>query len=163
MRGGFGEQSCYGSKRVGRTFKLRRKSMEGTCPGKSVGGILRRDGKIYLIDRRFEPLGWACPAGHVEKGKTPHEMIAIEFGEEIGLSARSARLVYEEMLTWNNCHRSKDKGHYWYVFEMEDPGGEPIPDAHEAKGGGWFAPDEIEHLHLEPAWRHFFEKLGIIV
>ena len=132
------------------------------CPGKSVGGILRRKGEIYLIDRKFEPYGWACPAGHLEEGKTPEEMIEIEFGEEIGLGAKPSRLLISETIPWNNCWRSEGGGHEWHVFEMEDPGGDPIADPHEARGGGWFKPRELEEMELEKVWRHFFEKLEII-
>lgn len=132
------------------------------CPGKSVGGILRRNGEIYLINRRFEPLGWACPAGHLEQGQSPEEMVRIEFVEEIHVATSPRLLLLEEFIPWNNCWRSSELGHYWYVFEMEGQEAEPSADPHEAKGGGWFSPGEIGHLELEPVWRHFFEKLGII-
>lgn len=136
--------------------------MKKACPRKSVGGILKRDGEIYLIDRRHEPLGWACPSGHLDEGKTPEEMIGIEFNEEIGLRACASLFLVEEMLSWNNCWRSNGEGHYWYVFAMDDPGGEPVLDPREARGGGWFKPEEIQHLELEPAWRYWLEKLGYI-
>lgn len=135
----------------------------GNCPGKSVGGILKRDGEIYLIDRRFEPLGWACPAGHLEEGENPAEATEREFGEEIGLRVPSGKLLLDEMVEWNHCWKSeKGQGHYWRVFEMKDPGGQPVPNPEECKGGGWFTPEEIQHLVLEPVWRYFFEKLEII-
>ena len=132
------------------------------CPRKSVGGILRRDGKIYLIDRKYEPLGWASPAGHLEEGESPAEATEREFSEEIRLQVHSGKLLVDEMVEWNNCWKSEGEGHYWYVFEMEDPGGEPVPNPEECKGGGWFAPEEFEHLTLEPVWRYWFEKLEYI-
>ncbi len=132
------------------------------CPNKSVGGILRRNSEIYLIDRRFAPTGWACPAGHLEEGEDPAEATEREFSEEIGLQVHSGKLLLEEMVDWNNCWKSEGHGHYWHVFEMKDLGGEPVPNPEEAKDGGWFSPEEIQHLELEPVWRYFFEKLGII-
>jgi len=136
--------------------------MSERCPGKSVGGILERNGEIYLIDRRHEPLGWACPSGHLDEGKTPEDMINIEFNEEIELDATASQLLHEEMVYWNNCWRSNGEGHYWYVFAMNDPGGEPRPDPREAKGGGWFSPQEIQNLELEPVWRKWLEDLSYI-
>jgi len=133
------------------------------CTGKSVGGILQRDGEFYLIDRKYAPLGWACPAGHLEGGEEPEKATEREFSEEIGLAVHSGKLLVDEMVEWNQCWKSEEgQGHYWCVFEMKDPGGEPVPNPEECKGGGWFSPEEIERLELEPVWRYFFEKLGII-
>ena len=145
-----------------RTLQVIVNNME-KCTNESVGGILERNNKVYLIDRRFEPHGWACPAGHLDEGETPEEMVAIEFEEEIGLKAIPAELLLEEMIPWDNCWRSKGEGHYWHVFRMNDPDGEPVPDPKEAKSGGWFSREELQNLNLQEAWRYFFKKLGYII
>lgn len=132
------------------------------CSGKSAGGILQRDGKIYLIDRKFEPLGWAGIAGHVETSENPAQCISRECSEETGLIVETGNLLIEEAVPWNNCWKSTG-GHYWHVFALHDTTRlQPTPNPEEAKGGGWFSPEEIQHLQLEPVWRYFFEKLGII-
>lgn len=136
--------------------------MSDACSGKSSGGILKRNGEFYLIDRKFEPFGWAGFAGHVEPGENPKDTAEREALEEIHLPLSVHHLLFSEKVLWNYCWKSKDAGHYWDLFAMNDPGGDPIPNSEEAKGGGWFKPEEIQHLELEPVWRYFFEKLEII-
>ena len=138
--------------------------MKELCPRKSVGAIIERGGKILLIDRVYPPLGWACPAGHVDEGKTPQDMLEIEVAEEVGLKVTSSELVFQEMIAWNNCWRNNDEGHYWYVYKAEAEGEVIInnSDHKEAEGYGWFKPREIQHLDLEPVWRYFLEELGYI-
>lgn len=135
--------------------------MSNLCPRKSVGAIIEKDGEFLLIDRVNIPHGWAGVAGHVDDGKTPEEMIGIEVEEEVGLKIISAELVLEEMVTWNNCWRSNDEGHYWYVFEVE-AGGQIKIEEEEVRGFGWFTREEMQYLELEPVWRYWFEKLGYI-
>lgn len=134
------------------------------CSNKSVGAVIKRSGKILLIDRVNEPLGWACPAGHVDAGKTPEEMVSVEVKEEVGLTVRSSELALEETVSWNNCWRSNDNGHHWRVYEIEAEGEVILnnSDHKEANGYGWFSPEEIQHLNLEPVWRYWLEKLDYI-
>ena len=138
------------------------------CPRKSVGAFIEKveDGvlKILLIDRVNEPHGWAGVAGHLDEGKTPEGMILIEIGEEVGLQGfEESAPVHEEMVPWNYCWRNKTDGHYWYLFKLrQEKYGEISIESDEVKGFGWFTPREIEHLNLEPVWRHWFLKLGYI-
>ena len=142
-----------------------------TCIGKSVGAIIRnKAGEILMIDRVHEPFGWACPAGHVEEDKGFKEpfrgSLDMEVSEEVGLKVLSAEMVLEETVSWNNCRRSTE-GHHWRVYEVLEVGEyEEISINNagyiEARGYGWFKPEELEHLELEPVWRYFLEKLGYI-
>lgn len=51
-----------------------------------------------LVERRFEPLGWAIPGGLVEDGETVEQTVRREMKEETGLELADPRLfgVYSE-------------------------------------------------------------------
>ena len=133
------------------------------CTNRSVGAIIRRDGKFLLIDRVNPPYGWAAVAGHIEEGQTPEEALKAEVREEVKLRVVSYELVIEEMVPWNNCRRSNEEGHYWYVYEVEVGESDEIKsEEHEVKEFGWFTPEEMKDRELEPVWRQWFKMLGYI-
>jgi 8-oxo-dGTP diphosphatase len=72
-------------------------------PYLAVDGVVRlwegeRFKGIVLIERRYEPLGYALPGGFVEVGETVEEAVLREVKEETGLDARIVKLlgVYSE-------------------------------------------------------------------
>ncbi len=76
---------------------------EPRTPHLAVDGLVRLwDGDrlrgIVLIERRFEPLGYALPGGFVEVGETVEGAILREIKEETGLDASIVKLlgVYSE-------------------------------------------------------------------
>jgi ADP-ribose pyrophosphatase YjhB (NUDIX family) len=143
--------------------------MSEKCSGKSVGGI-REDGwgNILMIYRRYEPRGWACPAGHIEEGEHVQGALIKEFNEEVGLKVVGMEQLFHENVPWNNCHRSGGYGHEWWVFkafclgEVQVGEEETVIDSKTGKSWGWFSREEIQRLELEPVWRYWFEKLGYI-
>ena len=143
--------------------------MSERCPGKSVGGIYEKNGRILMIYRKYEPHGWACPAGHIEEGDHVEYTLIKEFKEEVKLKVIGMeQLIGGEDVPWNNCHRSEDAGHKWWVFkafclgEVEVDEEEAAIDPKIGKRWGWFTWKEIETMELEPVWRHWFEDLGYI-
>jgi 8-oxo-dGTP diphosphatase len=57
-----------------------------------VAGILERDGKILICQRRADqvhPLKWEFPGGKVEAGEAPVSALVRELEEELGIEARS--------------------------------------------------------------------------
>ena len=134
------------------------------CSNRVIGAIIRRDGKFLLIDRVNPPYGWAAVAGHIEEGQTPEEALMAEVHEEVGLKVISYELVIEpEKVPWNNCRGSNKEGHNWRVFEVEVDWSDDIQaEEHEVKEFGWFTPEEMKNMELEPVWRQWFKRLGYI-
>jgi 8-oxo-dGTP diphosphatase len=76
---------------------------EPKTPYLAVDGVVRLwDGErfkgIVLIERRYEPLGYALPGGFVEVGETVEKAVLREVKEETGLDAQIVKLlgVYSE-------------------------------------------------------------------
>jgi 8-oxo-dGTP diphosphatase len=79
------------------------KMFEPKTPYLAVDGVVRlwegeRFKGIVLIERRYEPLGYALPGGFVEVGETLEEAVLREVKEETGLDAQIVKLlgVYSE-------------------------------------------------------------------
>lgn len=131
----------------------------------SVGAVIERDGKYLLIDRRYEPLGFAGLAGHIDEGEDdPAKAMAREVSEESGLKVEKYRLLFDEEVSGNSCHRGIDI-HYWYLYYCE-ASGEAVWNKEEEKSMGWYAAEQIKEMQkngkLEPVWEHWFKKLGVI-
>jgi 8-oxo-dGTP diphosphatase len=76
---------------------------EPKTPYLAVDGVVRlwegeRFKGIVLVERRYEPLGYALPGGFVEVGETVEKAILREVKEETGLDAQIVKLlgVYSE-------------------------------------------------------------------
>jgi 8-oxo-dGTP diphosphatase len=77
--------------------------LEPKTPYLAVDGVVRlwegeRFKGIVLIERRYEPLGYALPGGFVEVGETVEKAVLREVKEETGLDAQIVKLlgVYSE-------------------------------------------------------------------
>lgn len=127
---------------------------------RSVGAIIRKNGKILMLDRINPPFGWACPAGHVEEGESPEDAIKREVLEEVRIVVKDFKLVAHEFIPWNEC-KNGVKGHDFFIYEIMDWDGN-VKINYESKNIGWFIPEEIKKMKLEETWRYFIEKLKII-
>ena len=135
-------------------------SRTGKATCRSAGMIVRHKGKILMLDRRKGVLGWACPAGHVEDGEYFFDCLLRELEEETGLKVSGASCVL--MADINNACKRGATAHYWEVYEcsVDDPTVRLMePDKHN--GIGWFTPDQLLALELEPVWKAIFRRLGI--
>jgi 8-oxo-dGTP pyrophosphatase MutT (NUDIX family) len=125
----------------------------------SVGALIEKDGKFLLIDRVQPPLGFAAIAGHVDVNEDDVAALSREVLEESGLSVKSFELLAEEELDWNTCSKGIAV-HYWKVFKCVVSGS--VRKNSEAKSIGWYSREELRHLALEPVWKYWFGKLGIL-
>lgn len=128
---------------------------------KGAGAIIKNEkGEILMLERMKFPFGWACPAGHMEKGETQANCMVREVKEETGIEVRKHKMLIHEFVEWNECSRGV-KGHDWTVFEILDWEGEVVANK-ESRNMKWVSVDEIKKLKLEPVWKYWFEKLKII-
>ncbi len=134
----------------------------------SVGMVVRAPtGKILLLDRlkgiyggvdspnsECDPgLGYACPAGHIEKDEHPFYAGLRELEEETGINKalKSASIVLEFWAS-NPCRKAKN--HHWYIMLIEtdrELGAVMEPTKHASLT--WTDPDVAICFDLEPAWR----------
>lgn len=127
---------------------------------KKQGGQIKIHKEILMINRKKIPLGWACPAGHIDKGESSIEALEREVKEETGLEIVKAQLITKDFLPWNNCSHGIT-GHYWYVYICKTKGKLKI-DSAEAKEWKWIDKSNLNKLNLEPAWEYWFKLLNSI-
>lgn len=135
-------------------------SSKGAPMHYSVGALIKKDNKYLLIDRATPPFGFAGPAGHINEGEDVAEALKRETKEETGLKIEDCKLLFEEELDWNWCSAGIQV-HYWYLYECK-AAGKFSRDVRETKSIGWYSVEEIKKLKLEPVWRYWFEKLGVL-
>lgn len=125
----------------------------------SVGALIEKNSRYLLIDRANYPFGFAGIAGHIDPGETPEQALVREVKEEGNIDITRHKLLFHETLNHNECSRGV-KIHEWYVFRCESQDEPRINE--ESKSIGWYTPEEIQKLPLEPAWEYWFKKLGIL-
>jgi len=123
--------------------------------------IKNRAGNILMLDRKNVPLGWACPAGHVEMGESMERALVRETKEETNLDIIKHKLLFHEFVSNNRCVKGH-VAHDWYVYEIGEWQGKIKIDDEEENQLVWQSLKTIKSLKLEPIWRHWFSKLRII-
>lgn len=132
----------------------------------SVGAIITNgDGMILMIDRNKTPFGWACPAGHVDDGELPIDAVAREVEEETGLTVTEItdmRCTIQDSLEMPQDLCSRGIGtHLWSIYSVKTEG-TLVMKEDEVKAIMWVTPEYLPTTNLEPAWRYWLEKFGII-
>ena len=117
---------------------------EKACDNTSVGMIIRKDGKLLLIERKKPPYGFAPPAGHVDDHGSYEQAAKDEVEEEVGLNVKNLRLIAEGKRE-NYCRRKGGTWHYWKLYEAEVEG-ELKRSEDETKQAGWYLPEQVEEL-----------------
>lgn len=155
--------------------------MSKICDHTSVGMIVRKDGKLLLIERAKKPFGFAVPAGHVDGDDTFEVAAARELKEEVGLETVEIKLLTEGRRE-NPCRRLDGTWHYWKIFQIETKG-EIERSEDETKRANWYSLEKIKELAkktekyikkeiseeeweinpgLEPIMYEFFKEIKII-
>jgi len=62
-------------------------------PRLTVDVVVRKDDKILLVERKYEPYGWALPGGFVDYGERVEEAAVRELLEETGIHADSIEML----------------------------------------------------------------------
>ena len=126
----------------------------------SAGALIKADGKYLIIHRTVPPICFAGVAGHIDEGEFPLQAVIREVHEETGATLVHPILQLEEFVPWNWCNKGIT-GHYWHLFTGQIIG-QIFKNTQEASSIGWYTPDQIKQLYLEPVWKYWFEKLKII-
>jgi ADP-ribose pyrophosphatase YjhB (NUDIX family) len=116
-----------------------------SCNNTSVGVLVRREGKLLLIERRNKPYGWAPPAGHVDNGESFHDAAIRELKEEVDLCSLQLRLLLWRQKFENQCRRPGGDWHQWSVFEAT-AAGTPARSLSETRAMRWVTSLELEEL-----------------
>ncbi len=140
-------------------------SSDGRLMHYSVGAIVtdKETGDILLFDRRFEPFGFACMAGHIDENESdanPETVLRREGLEELGTELLDVEFICEEEMLNNTCWKAPT--HYWHLYRAHVDRSKVKVDDHEAKSWRWYSPGEVGTLTLEPVWREWFLMEGII-
>lgn len=155
--------------------------MSKICDHTSVGMIVKKDGKILLIERAKFPKGFACPAGHVDSDPDYETSARRELKEEVGLDATDLKLLIDKREE-NPCRREGGTWHHWKIYEVL-ANGDVERSENETKKAGWYSMEEIKALGekterylkgempeeewnanpgLEPVWMEWFKELKIL-
>ena len=117
----------------------------------AVVAVITKGDKVLLVER--VPTGhWAPVSGSVEPGESQEAAVAREAMEEVGLTVRPVRKV------WENISAS---GHYilhWWLAEYV--AGDLVLQASEVSDARWLAPGEV--CRLESTYegdREFYAQL----
>jgi ADP-ribose pyrophosphatase YjhB (NUDIX family) len=151
------------------------------CDHTSVGILVKRTGRLLLIERRRPPFGYAPPAGHVDGRPSFHAAAAAELFEEVGLKAATLTLIAEGRRD-NRCRRPGGSWHFWKIYRAVALG-RVKPSRDEVKRASWCSKKELESLAdrarrykaggideenwkqfpgLEPVWLDWLEIAGEI-
>ncbi len=122
----------------------------------AVDIIVEIDGKLLLIERRHEPLGWALPGGFVDVGESPAHAAVREAKEETSLDVELGAQLH--------CYGAPERdprGHCVSIVFCARRLGDTAPKAaDDARAIALFSWDDLPKLAFDHAtilsdYRHF--------
>jgi 8-oxo-dGTP diphosphatase len=120
----------------------------------AIVSVITRGDKILLIERAPTVRGsgyWAPVSGKVEPGESQESAVVRESMEEVGLTVRPVRKVWENITT-SGTYRL----HWWLA---EYVGGELVLDKREVSDARWVTVEEISAFKIFEGDREFYEKV----
>ncbi|CAG0907718.1 unnamed protein product [Cyprideis torosa] len=118
---------------------MRKAQNAGMRPSEGRPSGRNRRGKVVLIERRYEPLGWALPGGFVDVGERLESAAVREAKEEISLEV--------ELVCLLGCYSDPERdarGHTVSAVFIGDAQGKPVA-ADDAKTIALVEPDDQSH------------------
>jgi 8-oxo-dGTP diphosphatase len=116
--------------------------------------VIMKGDKILLIERAPRGLYsgyWAPVSGKVEPEESQEVAVIRESMEEVGLTVRPVRKV------WENISTSETYRLHWWLAEYI--GGELTLDKREASDARWLKVDEISGMKIFEGDREFYERV----
>src|SRR3989344_4462591 len=98
--------------------------------------------------------------GHVDEKELPEEALCREVQEEAGVTVEKYKLLLEKEIDGVTCSRGIGV-HYWYIYSCTISG-TITTNTREVKSFGWFTPNEIKKLPLEPSFAYLLKAIRII-
>lgn len=123
-----------------------RMAKEYKNPALTVDGILIRNGRILLIERKNEPYKdcWALPGGFVNYGEATETAVLREVNEETGLQSELEQLIG----VYSDPNRDP-RGHVVSIaYLLKDKGGNP-KGGDDAKKARWWDIDALPKLAFD--------------
>ncbi len=121
----------------------------------AVVAVITKGNKVLLIQRAPSVRGagyWAPVSGEVEPGESQEVAVVREAKEEVGLTVRPLRKVWE-----NISSRGTFRLHWWLA---EYAGGELVLEKREVSDARWLTADEICGLDSTfEGDREFYQKV----
>jgi NADH pyrophosphatase NudC (nudix superfamily) len=120
----------------------------------AIVAVIINGDKILLIERAPRGLYsgyWAPVSGKVEPGESQEAAVVRESMEEVGLTVRPVRKVWENITT-SGTYRL----HWWLA---EYVGGELVLDKREVSDARWCTVKEISSLKIFEGDREFYETI----
>ncbi len=123
-------------------------------PGRRGAVAIVMHGQRMLVIRRSRhvvaPLTYCFPGGGIEDGESEEEALIREFREEIAVTVRPIRRIWENVTPWK-VHLA------WWLAELE-PGEVPIANPAEVESIHWLTSAEMaQHPELLESNREFLE------
>ena len=118
----------------------------GPAPTSDI--IIETDGGIVLVERRFEPPGWAIPGGFIDDGESAEAAAVREAKEETGLDVRLTGQLY----TYSDPARDP-RGHtltvvFTALAEGRPRGGDDAARAEVFREGSLPSPLAFDHAAI---------------
>jgi 8-oxo-dGTP diphosphatase len=120
----------------------------------AIVSVITNGDKILMIERAPRGLYsgyWAPVSGKVEPGESQESAVIRESREEVGLTVRPVRKVWENITT-SGTYRL----HWWLA---EYVGGELVLDKREVSDARWVTVEEISAFKIFEGDREFYEMV----